>query len=168
MKARISILVVLLCSLISYVQSQKDPTKASAGTSAPASSDRTVVESKEAPKAIGPYSQAIKSGEFVFCAGQIALDPATGQLIQGDTAAQADRILKNLTAVLAAAGTDLDHAVKTTIFLKNISDFAAMNEVYGKYFKGSPPARSTVGVAALPRDALVEIDVVAVIPGAAK
>jgi len=130
-----------------------------------ASGAREVVESKDAPKAIGPYSQAIKAGGFVFCAGQIALDPATGQLVPGDIAAQADRVLKNLSAVLAAAGTDLDHAVKTTVFLKNISDFAAMNEVYGRYFKTAPPARSTIGVAQLPRDALVEIDVVAVLPG---
>jgi len=129
-----------------------------------ASGAREVVESKDAPKAIGPYSQAIKAGGFVFCAGQIALDPATGQLVPGDVAAQADRVLKNLSAVLAAAGTDLDHAVKTTVFLKNISDFAAMNEVYGRYFKTAPPARSTIGVAQLPRDALVEIDVVAVLP----
>ena len=129
-----------------------------------ASGAREVVESKDAPKAIGPYSQAIKAGGFVFCAGQIALDPATGQLVPGDIAAQADRVLKNLSAVLAAAGTDLDHAVKTTVFLKNIADFAAMNEVYGRYFKTAPPARSTIGVAQLPRDALVEIDVVAVLP----
>jgi 2-iminobutanoate/2-iminopropanoate deaminase len=125
---------------------------------------RQAIESKDAPKAIGPYSQAIQAGEFVFCAGQIALDPATGQLAPGDVAAQTDRALKNLSAVLAAAGTDLDHAVKTTVFLKNISDFAAMNEVYARYFKAAPPARSTVAVAQLPRDALVEIEVTAVLP----
>lgn len=124
---------------------------------------REVVESKDAPRPIGPYSQAIKSGGFVFCAGQIALDPATGQLVSGDIVAQTERVLKNLSAVLAAAGTDLDHAVKTTVFLKNISDFASMNEVYGRYFK-SAPARSTVAVAQLPRDALVEIEVIAVMP----
>lgn len=125
---------------------------------------REVVESKDAPKAIGPYSQAIKAGGFVFCAGQIALDPATGQLASGDIAGQTDHVLKNLSAVLGAAGTDLDHAVKTTVFLKNIADFAAMNEVYGRYFKTAPPARSTVAVAQLPRDALVEIEVVAILP----
>lgn len=126
---------------------------------------REVVESKDAPKAIGPYSQAIKAGGFVFCAGQIALDPATGQLAPGDITAQTERVLKNLSAVLAAAGTDLDHAVKTTVFLKNISDFSAMNEVYARYFKSAPPARSTVAVAQLPRDALIEIEVIAALPG---
>jgi len=124
---------------------------------------REAVESKDAPKPIGPYSQAIKSGGFVFCAGQIALDPATGQLVSGDIAAQTERVLKNLSAVLAAAGSDLDHAVKTTVYLKNISDFGPMNEVYGRYFK-TAPARSTVAVAQLPRDALIEIEVIAVIP----
>jgi 2-iminobutanoate/2-iminopropanoate deaminase len=162
MKRAVSTAAVLLLCLSALAQTQKDSGK----SASPASSgDRSVVESKDAPKPIGPYSQAIKAGEFVFCAGQIALDPASGQLIQGDAAAQADRILKNLSAVLSAAGTDLDHAVKTTIFLKNISDFAAVNEAYGKYFKSSPPARSTIGVAALPREALVEIDIVAVMPG---
>lgn len=125
---------------------------------------RQAVESKDAPKAIGPYSQAIRAGEFVFCAGQIAIDPATGQLVQGDISAQTDRVLKNLSGVLAAAGTDLDHAVKTTVFLKNISDYAAMNAVYARYFKAAPPARSTVAVGQLARDALVEIEVVAVLP----
>ena len=133
--------------------------------SASAGAVREVVESKDAPKPIGPYSQAIKAGGFVFCAGQIALDPTTGQLAAGDITVQTERVLKNLSAVLAAAGTDLDHAVKTTVFLKNISDFPAMNEVYGRYFKTTPPARSTVAVAALPRDALVEIEVVAGLPG---
>jgi 2-iminobutanoate/2-iminopropanoate deaminase len=152
MKRAVSLALLMLLSLSALSKDSKTNT-------------RSVVESKDAPKPIGPYSQAIKAGEFVFCAGQIALDPATGQLVQGDAAAQADRILKNLSAVLTAAGTDLDHAVKTTIFLKNISDFAAVNGAYGEYFKNSPPARSTVGVAALPRDALVEIDIVAVMPG---
>lgn len=125
---------------------------------------RQAVEAKDAPKAVGPYSQAIKVGNFVFCAGQLPIDPATGQLVQGDIAAQTDRVLKNVSAVLAAAGTDLDHAIKTTVFLKNMSDFAAMNEAYARHFKGAPPARSTVGVAGLARDAQVEIEVVAVLP----
>jgi 2-iminobutanoate/2-iminopropanoate deaminase len=145
--------LLLLC-LGAYAQNKEK---------SPAGATREAVESKDAPKPIGPYSQAIKSGGFVFCAGQIALDPATGQLVTGDIAAQTERALQNLSAVLAAAGTDLDHAVKTTVFLKNISDFPAMNEVYGRHFK-TAPARSTVAVAQLPRDALIEIEVIAVIP----
>jgi len=152
MKKQIACVLLLVCCFAVLAQTKDKPGK---GT-------REVVESKDAPKAIGPYSQAIKAGGFVFCSGQIALDPATGQLVPGDISAQTDRVLKNLSAVLAAAGTDLDHAVKTTVFLKNMSDFAAMNEVYGRYFKTAPPARSTIGVVQLPRDALVEIDVVAI------
>jgi 2-iminobutanoate/2-iminopropanoate deaminase len=123
--------------------------------------EKKVVLTKDAPQPIGPYSQAIKAGGFVFASGQIALDPATGKLIEGDIKAQTERVLKNLTAVLGAAGSSMDRVVRTTVFLKNISDFPAMNEVYGQFFKNEPPSRSTVGVAALPRDALLEIDVVA-------
>jgi 2-iminobutanoate/2-iminopropanoate deaminase len=122
---------------------------------------RQVFASKDAPQAIGPYSQAVKAGGFVFASGQIALDPATGKLIEGDIAAQTERVLKNLTAVLAAAGSGIDRVVKTTVFLKNLADFPAMNEAYAKVFANAPPARSTVQVAGLPKDALVEIDVVA-------
>jgi 2-iminobutanoate/2-iminopropanoate deaminase len=122
---------------------------------------REVVASKDAPQAIGPYSQAVKAGGFVFASGQIAIDPATGKLIEGDIAAQTERVLKNLTAVLAAAGSGMDRVVKTTVFLKNLSDFPAMNEAYAKFFASAPPARSTVQVAGLPKDALLEIDVVA-------
>jgi 2-iminobutanoate/2-iminopropanoate deaminase len=122
---------------------------------------RDVVSTKDAPQAIGPYSQAIKAGGLVFLSGQIALDPATGHVIQGDVAAQTERVLKNLSAVLNAAGSSLDHVVKTTVFLKNMSEFAAMNEVYGRFWKSAPPARSTVEVARLPKDVLVEIDVIA-------
>ncbi len=122
---------------------------------------KEVVATDKAPKAIGPYSQAIRAGSFVFCSGQIALDPATNQLIQGDVAAQTERVLKNLTAVLAQAGTSLEQAVKTTVFLKSMGDFAAMNEVYGRFFSKHPPARSTVEAARLPKDVLVEIDVIA-------
>ena len=136
--------------------------KTSAGSSA---KGRSVVEAKDAPKPIGPYSQAIKAGEFVFCAGQTARDPVTNKLIEGDISAQTDRVLKNISAVLTAAGTDMDHVVKTNVYLKNISDFNAMNEVYGHYFKDAPPARATVGVAGLPADSLVEIEVVAMLPG---
>ena len=122
---------------------------------------RDVVSTKEAPQAIGPYSQAIKAGELVFLSGQIAIDPPTSSVIQGDIAAQTDRVLKNISAILAAAGTSLDRVVKTTVFLKNMSEFAAMNEVYGKFWKSAPPARSTVEVARLPKDVLIEIDVIA-------
>lgn len=122
---------------------------------------REPVATTDAPQAIGPYSQAIKSNGLVFCSGQIALDPATNQLITGDVAAQTERVLKNLAAVLAAAGSGMNNVVKTTVFLKSMGDFAAMNEVYGKHFQAPFPARSTVEAARLPKDVLVEIDVIA-------
>lgn len=134
---------------------------ASAGLAQEKKAGREVVLTKDSPPPVGPYSQAIKAGGFIFAAGQIAIDPATGKLIDGDVKAQTERVLKNLSAVLAAAGTSMDRAVKVTVFLKNISDFAAMNEVYGKFFPDAPPARSTIQAAGLARDALVEIDVVA-------
>ena len=154
MKRRIGCAMLLLLSFGAYAQ-----TKEKAGGAA-----REAVGSKNAPKAAGPYSQAIKAGGFVFCAGQTARDPVTSKLIEGDVSAQTDRVLENISAVLAAAGTDLDHAVKTTVYLTNISDFNVMNEVYSRHFKSVPPARTTVGVAALPGGALVEIEVVAVLP----
>jgi len=122
---------------------------------------REVVATKDAPQAIGPYSQAIKANGLIFTSGQIAFDPATNQIIQGDVAAQTERVLKNLEAILKAAGSGLERVVRTTVFLKNMGDFAAMNEVYGRFWKSSPPARSTVEVARLPRDVAVEIDVIA-------
>ena len=122
---------------------------------------REVIATNDGPKAIGPYSQAIKANGFVFVSGQVALDPATQQVVSGDVAAQTERALQNLAGILKAAGTSLDRAVKTTVFLKNMSDFAAMNEVYGRHFAQAPPARSTVEVARLPKDVLVEIDVIA-------
>jgi len=122
---------------------------------------RDVVATKDAPQAIGPYSQAIKANGFVFVSGQIAFDPATSQIIQGDVAAQTERVLKNLDAILKAAGSGLERVVRSTVFLKNMGDFAAMNEVYGRFWKSAPPARSTVEVARLPRDVAVEIDVIA-------
>ena len=122
---------------------------------------REVIATTNAPQAIGPYSQAIKAGGMVFCSGQIALDPATGTISGGDVAQQTERVLQNIAAVLAAAGSGFDRVVKTTVFLKNMGDFVAMNEVYGRYFKTAPPARSTVEAARLPKDALVEIDVIA-------
>jgi len=119
------------------------------------------VATKDAPQAIGPYSQAIKAGGFIFTSGQIAIDPATGNVIEGDVAAQTDRVMKNLAAVLAAAGSGLARVVKTTVFLRSMGDFGTMNEVYGRHFGNHRPARSTVEVARLPKDVLVEIDIVA-------
>lgn len=122
---------------------------------------RDIISSKEAPQAIGPYSQAIRANGFVFVSGQVAIDPATQQVINGDIAAQTDRVLKNLSAILKAADTGLEKVVRSTVFLKDMGDFAAMNEVYGRYFTASPPARSTIQAARLPKDVLVEIDVIA-------
>jgi len=122
---------------------------------------RTIVKSNAAPEPIGPYSQAIKSDQFVFTSGQIAIDPESGQLISGTVSEQADLVLKNLQAVLRAAGTSMENVLKTTIFLKNMDDFAKVNEVYAKYFNHALPARSTVEVARLPKDVLVEIDCIA-------
>ncbi len=122
------------------------------------------IHTKQAPQAIGPYSQAIVSGGLAFSAGQVAIDPATGQLVAGDISAQTRQVLKNLMAVLAAAGSDLGHVVKTTVFLKNFDDFAAMNAVYAETFGDHKPARSTVEVVRLPKDALIEIEVIAVMP----
>jgi 2-iminobutanoate/2-iminopropanoate deaminase len=122
---------------------------------------REVVSTKDAPQAIGPYSQAIKANGFVFLSGQIAIDPATQQVVAGDVAAQTDRVLRNLSEILEAAGSGLGKVVRCTVFLKSMDDFAAMNQVYGKYFSTAPPARSTVEVARLPREVLVEIDVIA-------
>ncbi len=122
---------------------------------------RDVIATKEGPQAIGPYSQAIRVNGLVFVSGQVAIDPANQQFIAGDVAAQTDRAIKNLAGILKAAGSSLEKVVRATVFLKNMNDFAAMNEVYGKYFSSAPPARSTVEVARLPKDALVEIDVIA-------
>jgi len=120
-----------------------------------------VVATKDAPQAIGPYSQAIKVGGFLFTSGQIAIDPATSQVIEGDIAAQTERVMKNLAAILKAGGLSLQRVVKTTVFLKSMGDFATMNEIYGKHFGDHRPARSTVEVARLPKDVLVEIEVIA-------
>ena len=119
------------------------------------------VSTGKAPKAIGPYEQAIKVGDFVYTAGQIPIDPKTGNFVEGGIAAQTRQVLENLKAVLEAAGSSLDRVVKATVFLKNMGDFAAMNEVYAEYLAQAKPARSTVAVAELPRGALVEIDFVA-------
>ena len=122
---------------------------------------RDVIVTKDGPAAIGPYSQAVRANGFVFVSGQIALDPVTNTLVTGDAGFQTDRVLKNLAGILGAAGSSLDKVVRATVFLKNMSDFATMNEVYARYFPAAPPARSTVEVARLPKDVLVEIDLIA-------
>ncbi len=122
---------------------------------------KEVITTDRAPGAIGPYSQAIKVGEFVFCSGQIPIDPATGEFVSEVVSEQTEQVLKNLDAVLRAAGSSLDGVVKTTVFLADMNDFAEMNEVYAKYFSDNKPARATVQAARLPRDARVEIECVA-------
>lgn len=122
---------------------------------------KEIISTDRGPKAIGPYSQAVRANGFIFTAGQIALDPATAQIIQGDVARQSARVLDNLKAIVEAAGSSLDKVVKTTVYLKDMNDFAAMNEVYARYFSANPPARSTVEAARLPRDVRVEIDLIA-------
>jgi 2-iminobutanoate/2-iminopropanoate deaminase len=119
------------------------------------------ISTDRGPRAIGPYSQAIKANGFIFISGQIPLDPATNQLIEGDIRVQTERVLENLKGIVEAAGSSLDRAVKTTVFLKDMGEFAAMNEVYARYFPKDPPARATVEVARLPRDVRVEIDLIA-------
>lgn len=121
---------------------------------------KEVISTDKGPKAIGPYSQAIRAGGFVFLSGQVAFDPATSQIIEGDVASQTARVLDNLTAIAEAAGTSLDKAVKATVYLKDMNEFAAMNEVYARYFTKNPPARATVEVARLPRDVRVEIELI--------
>jgi 2-iminobutanoate/2-iminopropanoate deaminase len=122
---------------------------------------KQIISTENAPKAIGPYSQAVVWNGLVFLSGQIALDPASGQLVDGGIAEQTVRVLENLKAVVEAAGSDLDHVLKTTVFLKDMAEFAAMNEIYGRYFGANPPARATVEAARLPRDVRVEIECVA-------
>lgn len=122
---------------------------------------REAVSSDDAPKAIGPYSQAIRAGSLVFVSGQIPLDPVTGALVTGDIAAQTHRVFANLKAVLAAAGATFDHVVRTTVYLADMNDFAVVNEIYGTYFSSPAPARATIQAARLPKDAKVEIDLIA-------
>ena len=122
---------------------------------------KDIIQTKDAPAAIGPYSQAVRAGEFLFASGQIPLDPQTGQFVAGGVAEQTEQVLRNLQAVLAAASLSLAQVVKTTVFLADMEDFTAMNEVYGRYFTEQPPARATVQAARLPRDARVEIEVIA-------
>ena len=122
---------------------------------------KSIIATEAAPAAIGPYSQAVKAGGLLFCSGQIPLDPATGQVVEGGVVAQTEQVMRNLEAVLAAAGVDFAAVVKATIFLTNLADFAAVNEVYGRYFPAEPPARATVEVRGLPRGVAVEIEVIA-------
>ncbi|MEZ6005227.1 MAG: RidA family protein [Planctomycetota bacterium] len=120
------------------------------------------ISTDAAPQAIGPYSQAVRAGDWLYCSGQIPLDPATMQIVAGDVSAQTERVLKNLEAVLQAAGAGFDRVVKCQVFLKDMGDFAVVNEIYGRYFQGpTPPARATVEVARLPKDVAVEIDCIA-------
>jgi 2-iminobutanoate/2-iminopropanoate deaminase len=152
--AAIAVLIAVLCSLFSCHIVASDSSMTS----------RKLVATSNAPAAIGPYSQAVVHGGLVYCSGQIALDPKTGQLAKGDVKAQTKRVLENLQAVLEAAGSGCQHALKCTIYLSDMGDFAAVNEVYAKFFPQEPPARATVGVASLPKGALVEIDCVAIVP----
>ncbi|EFO81686.1 endoribonuclease L-PSP [Oscillochloris trichoides DG-6] len=122
---------------------------------------RTVISTPDAPAAIGPYSQAVRAGDLIFLSGQLAVDPATSQMVEGDVAAMTRQIFANISAVLAAAGSSLEKIVKATVFLVDMGDFAAMNAAYAEFFSADPPARSTVQVARLPRDARIEIEVIA-------
>lgn len=124
---------------------------------------KKIIATDKAPKAIGPYSQAIVHGGLAFLSGQIPLDPATGQVVDGGIAAQTERVLENIKSVLEACGSSLDQVVKTTVFLKDMSEFAQMNEVYARYFSANPPARSTVEAARLPRDVRVEIEAIGIV-----
>lgn len=124
---------------------------------------KDVVSTDHGPKAIGPYSQAIKANGFVFVSGQVALDPKTQQLIEGGIAQQTERVMENLKGIVEAAGSNMSKVVKTTVFLTDMNDFSAMNEIYGKYFPSQPPARATVQVSRLPKDVKVEIEVVALL-----
>ena len=135
--------------------------RAGEGEPGTAISMREIISTKDAPQAIGPYSQAIKANGFIFVSGQVAIDPATAEVIAGDVAAQTDRVLRNLSGILEAGGSGLGKVVRCGVFLKSMNDFAHMNEVYGKYFSSAPPARSTVEVSRLPKDVLVEIDAIA-------
>jgi len=123
--------------------------------------EKKVIQSEKAPKAIGPYSVAIESGGFVFCAGQTGINPATGELVSADLEAQTRQVLTNLKSVLEAAGTSLDKVVKTTVFLRDMADFPKMNAIYAEYFSSNPPARSTIAVAGLPKGGIVEIEAIA-------
>ena len=122
---------------------------------------KKIIFTEQAPKAVGPYSQAVQMGDFLFCSGQISIDPKTNEVFTGDIQTQTEMVMKNISAVLESANLNFSNIVKTTIFLTNMADFATVNEVYGKYFKEAPPARSTIAVAALPKGVNVEVEVIA-------
>ncbi|MDX6385267.1 MAG: 2-iminobutanoate/2-iminopropanoate deaminase [Blastocatellia bacterium] len=124
---------------------------------------KDIITTDRAPQAIGPYSQAVRAGDLIFASGQIPIDPATGEFVAGGVAEQTEQVLRNLSAVMDAAGVGMNQVVKTTVFLADMNDFVAMNEVYGRYFGEAPPARATVQAARLPRDARVEIEAIAVV-----
>ena len=161
MKKLISIAVVLLCSAW-VVSAQTSAQKAATKNQRPALT-RRVIKTDKAPQGIGVYSQAIVYGDLVFTSGQIGMNPATGQMAEGGFAEQAEQVLRNLAAVLEAAGSDMSQVLKTTVFLADMDDFNAMNEIYRRHFKENPPARSTVQVARLPRNARIEIEAIAVV-----
>jgi len=123
--------------------------------------EKRIISNKEAPAAVGPYSQAVEINGFLFCSGQIPIDPATGEMVTSDTVSATDMVLRNLKAVLAAAGLEMSDVIKTTVFLADMNDFAAMNEVYARYFSEAPPARACVQAAKLPKGSLVEIEAIA-------
>jgi len=127
--------------------------------------DKKIIATQNAPAAVGPYSQGVMVGNMVFTAGQIAIDPATGKIVEGAITEQTHQVMRNLQAILVAAGTSLDNVAKTTVFLQDMDDFKEMNQVYSRYFEGEPPARSTVQVSKLPLAVLVEIEAIALIPG---
>jgi 2-iminobutanoate/2-iminopropanoate deaminase len=122
---------------------------------------KKIIHTEQAPKAVGPYSQAVQMGDFLFCSGQISIDPQTNEVFTGDIKTQTEMVMKNISAVLESANLNFSNIVKTTIFLTNMGDFATVNEVYGKYFKEAPPARSTIAVAGLPKGVNVEVEVIA-------
>ncbi len=158
----VSTLIVLSC-LASNAFGQTAAPKGAASTKKRVAIARRAIVTDKAPKAIGPFSQAIVAGDFVFVAGQLGVDPKTGEFAGSGTEEQAEQVLRNLSAVLDAAGSDLRHVVKTTVFLADMADFNAMNEIYRRHFPEDPPARSTVQVARLPRNARIEIEAIAIL-----
>lgn len=161
MKKLVSTLVVLAC--FCFPVSSQTPARKGASAKKGLTTHRRAIKTDKAPQAIGPYSQAIVAGELVFTSGQIAIDPKTGEMVEGGIEEQTEQVLRNLSAVLEAAGSSTGHVLKTIVFLADMADFNAMNEVYRRHFKENPPARSTVQVARLPRNARIEIEAIALV-----